>query len=348
MKKNIGRLAVVMLPLLLLTGCGPIGEKQTSMAVIYGVLAALSLLLLLCYCLVIKKKETFFLLLFSAIAVVNVGYFSLAISSTVEEALLANRIAYLGSVFLPISVLMIILNTCHLHYKRWLPYLLVVLGVCMFLITATPGYLHIYYQDAWLETMNGITVLRKVYGPWHSTYLYYLTACYLAIFAALIQSVVRKRLESRAHAIAVVCVAVMNLGVWLVEQLLNLNFEFLAVSYVISEVSILLFAYVHEEFERLKERASAAAVTEEAAVPAQEERSPSAAEYLRRQLPLLTPTERTIYEYYLENKTTREIMALLNIKENTLKYHNKNLYSKLGVSSRKELMQIARGEQQGK
>ena len=68
-KKNIGRLAVVMLPLLLLTGCGPIGEKQTSMAVIYGVLAALSLLLLLCYCLVIKKKETFFLLLFSAIAV---------------------------------------------------------------------------------------------------------------------------------------------------------------------------------------------------------------------------------------------------------------------------------------
>ena len=98
----------------------------------------------------------------------------------------------------------------------------------------------------------------------------------------------------------------------------------------------------------MKERASAAAVTEEAAVPAQEERSPSAAEYLRRQLPLLTPTERTIYEYYLENKTTREIMALLNIKENTLKYHNKNLYSKLGVSSRKELMQIARGEQQGK
>ena len=55
MKKNIGRLAVVMLPLLLLTACGPIGEKQTSMAVIYGVLAALSLLLLLCYCLVIKK-----------------------------------------------------------------------------------------------------------------------------------------------------------------------------------------------------------------------------------------------------------------------------------------------------
>lgn len=318
------------------------------MSVIYGVLAVFALLLLLCYCLVIKKKDTFFLLLFSAIAVVNVGYFTLAISSTVEEALLANRISYLGSVFLPTSVLMIILNTCHLRYKRWLSYLLVALGVCMFLITATPGYLDIYYQDAWLETINGITVLRKVYGPWHSVYLYYLVAYYLAIFAALIQSIVRKRLESRAHAIAVVCVAVINLGVWLVEQLLHLNFEFLAVSYVISEVSLLLFAYVHEEFERLKEHAAVATAVEDAATPMQGETNPSADEYLRSQLPLLTPAERTIYEYYLENKTTREIMALLNIKENTLKYHNKNLYSKLGVSSRKELMQIVRGEQKGK
>ena len=35
-------------------------------------------------------------------------------------------------------------------------------------------------------------------------------------------------------------------------------------------------------------------------------------------------------------------MAELNIKENTLKFHNKNLYSKLGVSSRKQLLEIYR------
>ncbi|MBQ6795590.1 MAG: helix-turn-helix transcriptional regulator, partial [Clostridia bacterium] len=56
----------------------------------------------------------------------------------------------------------------------------------------------------------------------------------------------------------------------------------------------------------------------------------------------LTPTENKIYNYYLEGKTTKEIMALLNIKENTLKYHNKNLYGKLGVSSRKELLYFAK------
>ncbi len=56
----------------------------------------------------------------------------------------------------------------------------------------------------------------------------------------------------------------------------------------------------------------------------------------------LTPTERTVFEAYTAGKTTREIMEQLNIKENTLKFHNKNLYSKLGVSSRKQLIEIYR------
>lgn len=37
----------------------------------------------------------------------------------------------------------------------------------------------------------------------------------------------------------------------------------------------------------------------------------------------LTRTERLIYDAYLEGKSTKEIMGLLEIKENTLKFHNK-------------------------
>ena len=46
-------------------------------------------------------------------------------------------------------------------------------------------------------------------------------------------------------------------------------------------------------------------------------------------------------QFYLEGKSTKEIMEEMSIKENTLKYHNKNIYSKLGVSSRKQLIEIA-------
>ena len=52
----------------------------------------------------------------------------------------------------------------------------------------------------------------------------------------------------------------------------------------------------------------------------------------------LTPKEREILNLYLAGKSAKEIMELIHISENTLKYHNKNIYSKLGVSSRKELL----------
>jgi len=55
----------------------------------------------------------------------------------------------------------------------------------------------------------------------------------------------------------------------------------------------------------------------------------------------LTPKEHEIFNYYLEGKSAKEILAIANITENTLKYHNKNIYSKFGISSRKQLLQYA-------
>ena len=60
------------------------------------------------------------------------------------------------------------------------------------------------------------------------------------------------------------------------------------------------------------------------------------------QLPRLTPSERAIYELYLAGKSTKEVLKEMNILENTLKFHNKNLYGKLGVSSRKQLLEYAK------
>ncbi|MBR5785297.1 MAG: helix-turn-helix transcriptional regulator, partial [Clostridia bacterium] len=65
-------------------------------------------------------------------------------------------------------------------------------------------------------------------------------------------------------------------------------------------------------------------------------------EYFAQGLDTLTSQERQIYEAYLSGTSTKDIMIELNIKENTLKFHNKNLYSKLGVSSRKQLLEVYR------
>lgn len=56
-------------------------------------------------------------------------------------------------------------------------------------------------------------------------------------------------------------------------------------------------------------------------------------------LATLTPKEEDIFNLYVQGCSTKDIISQQGITENTLKYHNKNIYSKLGVKTRKELLQ---------
>ena len=57
-------------------------------------------------------------------------------------------------------------------------------------------------------------------------------------------------------------------------------------------------------------------------------------------IPTLTKTERRIFDGYAAGLRTREIAQQLDIKDSTLRFHNKNIYEKLGVSSLKQLQQF--------
>lgn len=50
-------------------------------------------------------------------------------------------------------------------------------------------------------------------------------------------------------------------------------------------------------------------------------------------LATLTPKEEDIFNLYVQGCSTKDIISQLGITENTLKYHNKNIYSKLGVKN---------------
>ena len=145
-----------------LTGCGPIGDKSLGLSPIYGTTAILAIALLFLFLRLFPKKNPWFLMLFSSIAIVNTGYFLIAVSKTLEFALWANRISYLGSAMLPLSMLMIIFQACKLHYKKWAPYLFSVISFVIFLIAASPGYSTIYYQEVSLEIIHGVSSRKQL------------------------------------------------------------------------------------------------------------------------------------------------------------------------------------------
>ena len=51
--------------------------------------------------------------------------------------------------------------------------------------------------------------------------------------------------------------------------------------------------------------------------------------------------EEKVFDLYMSGKTAREIMEIASIKERTIKFHNSNIYDKLGVKNMKELLRFA-------
>lgn len=347
MKKRLFGVLSLLLMAIGLSGCNAVGDKSASLSIIYGAAALLSLLLLIGCLILVRKKKTWFVLLFSSVLVVNIGYSFLSVSTCLEMALLANRIAYLGSVFLPMAMLMIILNVTNTGCKKSLPISLLVLSVIMFLVAASPGILPIYYKEVSFAVVNGVSTLVKVYGPLHPLYLFYLLGYFVAMVTVIIRASLKKTIDTTAHAVILAIAVFVNIGVWFIEQLSDIDFEMLSISYIISELFLLGVHLVMNENQRLRELVRIKEEALLATTVAEEPKksgsiSSEAMECFARGLETLTPTERAIYEAYLIQTPTKEVMSTLNIKENTLKFHNKNLYSKLGVSSRKQLLEVYR------
>lgn len=292
---------------------------QCSVALIYGIIAVLSLLLVFGCSMMVKRKNPWLLVLFISVCVVNTGYFALAISRTLEEAMLANRIAYLGSVCLPLCMLKIIMELCEVRVTKMITGILIGLSAIVFLLAASGGYLQLYYKEVSFQIVNGAGKLCKVYGAFHQMYFIYLFAYLAAMVGVILYSGLKKKGKLRKYAPVMCTVALLNMAIWFIEQQIDLDFEFLSISYMASELMLLFLYNILQDYE-------------------QEFRSPVSVQDLGSLYPSLTGRELDVLRLLLENKKRKEIADALFVTENTVKKHTAHIYEKLEVSDRSELL----------
>lgn len=304
------------------------------MSIVYGVTMAISVMMLIGYVSLIRKKELWLLSLFVAVTVVNVGYFMLSLSKSVEFALVANKIAYFGQVFLPMFILLTIFDLCSIKYNKILPISLALIGVLIFALVCTTGYLPWYYKEVSLGYADGASKLIKVYGPAHISYLIYLVLYFATMIGVIIYVAVKKKVVPK-QTILMASVVFGNIAVWFMEQRLDVNFEFLSVSYLLSELVLLGVYWMVQDLEKTiiqKRIAMGENVTSDEKITILLARLPKGES--------LTQREKEILVALLENKKRREIAEELNISENTVKTHTAHIYDKLSISGKEELNAI--------
>ena len=311
------------------------------MIITYAIMAIIAVLLLLGYAVLVRNKEPWLFLLYMCVTVVNVGYFLLSMSKTVEFAIIANDIAYLGSVFLSMSMLLTIVRLCGFEIKKKLVIALSAVGCVMFAIVATAGILPWYYKEVSLTFVDGAAKLKKVYGVLHPTYLVYLLAYFSAMVACIVQSIRKMMIASQRHASLLAAIVFGNIAVWFVEKFIPWDFEFLSVSYLFSEIILLGLYWMMQDYVRVDLVPQS---TQEVARPDPIDiATMPMEEKILKILSALEPgevlavREREILELILANKKRKEIAEELCLSENTIKTYTRTLYGKLGVGSREEI-----------
>ncbi|MBR5228439.1 MAG: hypothetical protein IKV96_01235 [Firmicutes bacterium] len=348
-----------------------------NMAVVYGIIALCSILLLAGYSFFIKEKDMWLMLLFVSVFIVNTGYLALSVSKSLSGALMANRISYFGSVFLPLCMFMSIVGVCRTKIKKWITGLMVFVSFTVFLLAASPGYLNIYYSDVSLIFVNGMAKLEKVYGPLHFIYLVYLVTYFGAMLATILIARARKNPVPYKHAALLLIIVFLNIGIWGIEQMIYSDFEFLSVSYIVSELLMLMLYSVIQEYQKLAKIDSNIDVMIESSedydivvephndvvekVDADSDKDieviakqhykvkPDAVDPKRIEeimkswdaISMLTARETDVLKCLLENRKRKDIADYLFVTEHTVKKHTSNIFSKLQVTNRRELYEKA-------
>jgi DNA-binding CsgD family transcriptional regulator len=185
--------------------------------------------------------------------------------------------------------------------------------------------------------IDGAAKLVKEYGILHPVYTVYLLGYFAAMIVTIIHSARAKKMGDTKFAGFIAGIVCSNVIVWLFEKFVSWDYEFLSLTYIASEIMLLLVYWMMQDYVRKADLAHEreALGASLSTIPMEEKigrvlRSLSNGEHLVQR-------EREILELILDNRKRKDIAEKLCLSENTVKTYTRTLYSKLGVSNREQL-----------
>ena len=180
-----------------------------------------------------KKTNYYFMILMLLFALTNGAYLAIAVSTSLEEAVLANKISYLGGCFMPPIILFLICAICNYTIRPWLRCLLYTYSAVVYFSVLTIGYSNIYYDRIYLEKFMDATVLGHTYGPAHKLFYVILYGYLITQVVLLVYSLVKKRAVSRYSLGALLIMEVVTISLFIAGRIVNSNIEIMPLVYVI-------------------------------------------------------------------------------------------------------------------
>ena len=211
----------------------------------YYVNFGISLLLALVYGFIFHKRfDASIMMMTVLVPIINLGFVMMGLSQTIDTALLALKLTYLGGCFLLVAVMFLIFNTCKVSFNPYLRVGVLLISTTVFLTVLTIGHADIFYVGipdlAFADGAAYIT--NKHYGFMHTVFYGMVVVYYLATLGVIIYSFFRKKQVPRTVLILILLSVTIAIFGFFGSRIFHQSLEILPITYNLGMAIYLIVA----------------------------------------------------------------------------------------------------------
>ena len=215
------------------------------MLIYYFSMLAVSIILLIVYSFIFHKHFDANITIICILNVVlNLAHSFVAMSHTVEEAVMALRLTYIGGCYLILYAMFLVFNICDVKISPWIKVACLTISSGVFITSLTIGYSDIFYVGMPdIADFYGATyIVNKHYGFMHHVFYAVVIAYYLATLGVLIYSFIKKKqVSNKILSLVVLSVTIAFFGFFGGRFIIK-EMEFLPVTYNLGVITYLIIA----------------------------------------------------------------------------------------------------------
>lgn len=215
------------------------------MTLFYDLMLALSLALSTIYLFMWHRHfDVHITLVFVLVPVTNLGFSLFARSQDLHEALLAQKLTYIGGSYLLMFIMFMVFSLCHIKLNRIIRVSLMLLSSLMFSFVLTIGFSDVFYKSGTtFELVNGNARLNKNYGYMHTVFMGVVIAYFALSFFAILHSYLRKNQVSRKMIYLLFLSEVVAIVAYFAGRSIIKDVQLLPAAYVFAQSMYLIIVY---------------------------------------------------------------------------------------------------------
>lgn len=162
--------------------------------------------------------------------VANFGYLALGMSSTLSEAILANKITYLGGCFMPPIMAYFLCALCNIEIKKWIKCASFLFSVFVYSMVLSTGFNNFYYSSIRMERGHGAAALSVGHGFGYNFFYVILYGYMIVNIIITIMAYIKKQVTKKNLYLFTVlqCITILS---FLIGRAIDPTFEIMPAVY---------------------------------------------------------------------------------------------------------------------